>query len=425
MNMGKNIKIFSEDPISMDEITENLNHQEEKKLVSKALEKSLESIGSLPSDNSKALVLREITDMFLDSGFLYLGKRLGEKTLDSASDIKIKPEKAKTLSGIASTFAEYDFDEVADKIFKKALKEAEKIEEEREKVEVFIYIIEEQLDKDLKGRAQENIDKVLSKALNLAERDRGIIPLAMVAETMAKLDKKRVEELCQRVLEYIRDEKPEDDWRIVVTLVAKAFSKIGRYKRSMELAEELTSENGSDIHLLEIGTSFSNEGQIERALEIRDHMNNRELKDPLTGQIAEDLILDGLLEKALRLKEDLKDEFERDLLLKNLVCHYGTDDRERARKYLNQIRSEEMKALAYIELANSYLKEKNNYHKAKEFSLKAKEMIVDSESESVKVELIETLVDVELKDQAYELADQIATSEERAIAFGSIAAHTC
>ncbi|MFW6064949.1 MAG: hypothetical protein ACOC8Y_05175 [Candidatus Natronoplasma sp.] len=127
------------------------------------------------------------------------------------------------------------------------------------------------------------------------------------------------------------------------------------------------------------------------------------------------------VEKALKLIEDIEDVFETDVILQKLVKHFASRDPVKAWKPLQEISFREIKALAYNELVISYL-QKGDHRRAKELTLKAIEMIDDSESELVKLELIETLIEVGLKDRAFVLAEQITTYEERAIAFGTIAA---
>ncbi|MEF8835411.1 MAG: hypothetical protein V5A76_04575 [Candidatus Thermoplasmatota archaeon] len=411
--------IFGEDSISIEEVTENISHQDGKTFVGEALEKSLESIGTLPSDNSKALILAEITDLLLDSDILYLAERFGKKAVESTTSIKITTEKAKTLSRIASIFAEYDIDQISDKIFEKALKVAKRVEDEGKRVEVLLTIIEDQLDKGLMEKAEKDLDEALSTALDVAEKKDDVVPLAMVAETMAKIDKERAEDLCERVLPFAQDLEDDRDW--ILGSVAKAFSRIGLPERSMELVEELMSENISDIKLVEVAITLSQEDQTKIALELRDYVKNQELRDTLTGKIAADLVLDNSAEKALTLRKDIENEFEKDLLLKNIVSHYASSDPKKARDHLQEIGSKEMKALAYRELVLSNLN-RDDEQRAKKIALKARDMISDSNSEAIKVELIATLMEVGLQEEAAGLAEGITTSEERAIAFGSIAA---
>ena len=421
MNMERGFETFGEDPISLEQITENLKRQDGKIFVGDALEKSLQSIESLPTDNNKALVLGEITDLLLDSDLIYLAKRFGEEALDSIEGIKTTAEKAKTLSRIASIFADYEFKHTSEKIFAKAWEEAERIEDEGKRVQVFLSIIEDQLDRNLNEKLEKNLDEVLSKALHLSEGEHDILPLAMTAETMAKIKGKKAEEICNRVLEYANNLELEDDHGWIIGSVAKAFSRIGKHEKSMELMRKLISKSGSDIPLVEVAITLSEEGQTERALELKDYVDNEELKDSLMGVIAADLINREFIDEALNLKKDIKDEFETDLLLKNLIRYYAPRDREKAMMYLQDISSLEMKALGYSELAKSHLQE-DGHRRAKELALKALDMIVDAKSESIKLELIETLMEVGLEDKAIELAEDITSSEERAIAFGSIAA---
>ncbi|MBS3782576.1 MAG: hypothetical protein KGY68_08250 [Candidatus Thermoplasmatota archaeon] len=421
--MERGYRTFDQDPIPMEDITENLTRQDGKPLVGEALEESLGSVDSLPSDNNKAIVLTEITDIFFDSDLLYLAKRFGEKAVDSTEGIKQKSEKAKTLSRIASTFTEHDFRSISDKVFEKAMKEAESIKDEAKRVEVFLYVIEDLIENGLKKKAEKNLDKVLSTSVDLAEKEHDMVPLAMTAETIAKIDNKKGEETCKKVLEYLHNLDPVDDRGWIIISLAKAFSRIGRHEKSIELVKKLICAGDSDIQFVELGITLSDEGQVERALELRNHVKNEELRDTLTGKIASDLILKGSVEEALKLMEDIEDVFETDVILKKLVKHFAGRDRKKARKHLQEISSIEMKALAYRELAISHLY-KDDHKRAKELALKAIEMIANSESESVKVELIETMIDLGLKDRAFELAEQIETSEERAIAFGSIAART-
>lgn len=419
--MDRGYSIFGEDPISIEEIKENLIRQDGKYLTGDALEKSLGSISSLPSDNSKALILTEITDLFLDSDLLYLAKRFGEKAVDSTTGIENKSEKAKTLSRTGSTFAEYDFKTISDKIFGKALIEAEGIKDEAKRVEVLLYVTEDLLESGLKEKGEKNLEKALSTSIDLAHKEDDIVHLAMTAEIIAKIDNEKAEEICQKVLEYLQNLESIDDRGWIMTSLAKAFLRIGRNAKSMELIEKLTSIDGSDIQLVELGITLSERGQIEWALKLRDHVKNEELKDVLTGKIAVDLILKESVEEALKLIEDIEDVFETDVILQKLVKHFASSDPIKAWRYLREISSREIKALAYNELVISYL-QKGDHRGAKELALKAIEAIDGSESESAKLELIDTLIEVDLKDRAFELAEQITTDEERAMAFGTIAA---
>jgi len=420
--MERGYKRFGDDSISMDKITENLTRQDGKEFVGDALEKSVESIDSLPSDNSEALVLTEITNLFLNFDLIYLGKKFGENAYDSTRGINIVSEKAKTLSRLASTFAENDFQQISDKIFEEAWNEAKSIKEEGKKIETFISIIEDQIEERLIKKAESNLDDILPKAMDLTEREGDVVPLAMVTETMAKIKKDKAEELCDKVLEYSEDIKSKDDLGWAISSVAKAFSRMGKHEKSMDLMKGLISSGiYSDIQLVEVGITLSDEDQTEKALDLRNKIKNQGLKDTLTGKIASDLIKKNSVERALKLLKDIEDGFESDLVLKNLTTHFAMENSDKARRYLQKISSSEMKALAYSELANSHLR-RDHRHKAKQLALKALEVIGDSSSESIRVELIETLLNIGLEDKAVELAEDIKTFEERAIAFGSIAA---
>jgi len=405
----------------MAKITEDLGSEDGKEFVGEALEKSLKSVNSLPSDNSKALVLAEITDILLNSDLIYLAKKFGEKAFTSTKGIKSTAEKAKTLSTLASIFAEHQLDKISIKIFEKAWKEADGIEDRGKRIEVFLSIIEDQLEKELKEKSENNLDKILPTALDLAENEDEIVPLAMTTETMAKIRKEKTEELCEKVLEYAQISESKDDRKWVISSVAKAFSRIGKYEKSMQLMKEFVLAGDSDLQLMEVALTLLDEGQTERALELKDHVKNKDLRDSLMGLVAEDLVNRKFVDEALELKEKIGDEFEIDLLLKNLVNHFAQKNRKKARKYLKMISSKEMKALAYLELALSHLQD-GDHERAEELALKAKEMMTNSKSETVKLELIDALVDLGLKEKAYEAAEQITTSEERAIAFSSIAA---
>lgn len=413
---------FKEDSISMEEIIENLAYQDKKGFVGDSLEKSIESIDKLPSENSEALVLAEVTDLLLDSDLIYLGKKFGESAYDSTRGINIESEKAKTLSRLASIFAKHDFQQISDMIFDEAYKEANEIKDEGKMMETLLSIIEDQLEKGLVKKAEDNLDNILSKAMNLAERDDELVPIAMVTETLAKIKKKKAEELCSKVLDYSKNIDLKDDHGWVMSSVAKALSRIGEHEKAMELMEDLIfSDNYSDIHLVEVGITFSDEDQTKSALDLRNQIKNQGLRDTLTAKIASDLIIKNSIKHSLKLLKDIEDEFETDLLLKNLAAHFAIDNPERAEKYLEKISSRETKALAYSNLAASHLQE-DDRHRAKQLVLKGIEMIEDSDSDSIKLELIETLMKIGLKDKAFELAEEITTSEERAIAFGSIAA---
>jgi len=420
--MDKSLNVFEEDLIPIGKITEDLASEDGKEFVGEALENSLSSVNSLPSHNSKALVLVEITDILLNSDLIYLAKKFGEKAFTSTKEIKITAEKAKTLSRLASVFAEHQFDKISSKIFEKAWEEAETVEDRGKRIEVFLSIIEDQLEKKLHEKAKNNLDKILPTAIDLAENNNEIVPLAMTIETMAKIRKEKAEELCQRVLEYAQNTGSEDDRRWVISSVAKAFSRIGKHEKSMQLMDGLISSGDSDIQLVEVALTLSEEGQTERALELKDHVNNQDLKDSLMGLIAADLVNKKFVDEALELKEKIEDEFETDLLLKKLVSHFAGEDREKARMYLDEIWGEEMRALAYMELALSHLLDED-HQRAEELAMKAKETMTNSKSETVKLELIDVLIEIGLKDEVYEAAEKINTSEERAIAFGSIAAN--
>ncbi len=419
--MEKSLNVFEEDLIPVRKITEDLASEDGKESVGEALEESLESVNSLPSDNSKALVLVEITEILLNSDLIYLAKRFGEKAFTSTKEIKITAEKAKTLSRLASVFAEHQFYKISSKIFKSAWNEAKTVEDRGKRIQVFLSIIEDQLEKGLYEKAENNLDKILPTALNLAEKENKIVPLAMTTETMAKIRKEKAEDLCEKVLEYAQCSESKGDRRWIISSVAKAFSRIGRHEKSMQLMRDLIPLEDSDIQLVEVAALLSNDGQTEKALELKDHVKNQDLRDSLMGMVAGDLVNRKFIDEALELKEKIEDEFETDLLLKNLVSHFAEEDRKKARIYLDEIRSQEMKSLAYKELALSFLQDED-HQRAEELAVKAKEMMTKSKSETVKVELVDVLIDVGLKEKACEIAEEITTSEERAIAFGSIAA---
>lgn len=422
--MGRSLDIFDDEQISIDQIIDGLKDEDENDLVGNSLEKSIQTVRSLPSINSRALVLDELIDILLDSDLVYLAKRFGDEALDSALNVKIRAQKAKTMFRIATTFSSHDLEDISQKIYESALEETKKLEDDELVVDVFISIVEKQLENQLVDQARQNLDRALSAAMNLAEDGEDVVPLSLVAELKARLGEDEVEELCEETLrlsDKFGDQTKE--WWIKCS-IAKAFLRLERDEKAWPLIEEISENDGNDVHLMELGITLSQEGKSESAVEIAGDISNENLRYPLMRVIASDLIRKGFTKDALKLIETIEDIFERDLVYKELVeklvekGEYG-----RAYKYLDMMEDKDVEALTHKEIGLSYQRE-GKLQRATDHILKAREIAEESERDSIKLELVDAMMKIDKKYEAVDLSGEIDTAEERAIAFGIIAGNS-
>lgn len=419
--MGRSLDIFDDEPITLDQIIDRMKTKDENPLMGSTLEKSIEAVKSLPSDNSRALVMDELIDVLLESDLIYLAKRFGDEALDFASNVKVTAEKTKTLSRLANTFSRHGFDNISQKIFENGLREADKLEDDEILVNVFILIAEEQLDDQLIDRAKANLDRALSPALNLAEDKEDIVPLSLVAELKARIGESEAEELCQDALRLSNkfDDQDEEYW--VKCSIAKAFLRLGKNERAKTLIEEIKQSGGSDVHLMELGMALSEEGLSESALEIAGDIRNDDLRYPLMRSIATDLIHEDFTKDGLKLVETIEDIFERDLVYKELIEKLLEKGKSgRIYKYLDMMENKEIRALTHKQIGISYLRE-GKLQRATDHTLKARQLARESKKDSIKLEILDALMEIE-GEAALDLAEEIDTAEERAIAFAVIAA---
>lgn len=427
MKMKRERDIFDEDhceSISLDRVIDELKHEDDRCLFANSLEKSIASVRSLSSHNSRALVLDELIDVLLEHDLVYIGKCFADEALDSAYDVEIKSEKAKTLSKLSTTFSRHGFDNISRSISESVLMETDGLEDEKTKAEVFISIAEDKIDHDLLDEARNILERARSAALRLAQNGGDIVYLALVAELKARIDGEGAEELNNEVLHFLRDPETREKNAWVICLAAKTFLRLGRYEEAMRLAHDLKQNEGTDIHMMEFGIALSQEGRSEDAVEIAGEIMKDDLRYPLIRVIATDLIQEGFIDDALKLNENIQDSFEKALVYKELVERsLKKGDQHRAYEYLDMIDDMDIKALAHKEMCMLYQQEGND-DKAADHLSKAREIVERSEKDSIKLELVDAMMQLKQEDAALDITERISTTVEKAIALGIIAGHS-
>ncbi|MFP4001064.1 MAG: tetratricopeptide repeat protein [Thermoplasmata archaeon] len=372
--MGRRFEILNDDPKTLGEIIDEMRREGGNSLTATTLQKSIDTLNSLPSSNSRALVINEVIDVFLENDLIYLANRFGDEALDSAFQVKVTSEKVKTLSRLASTFLKHEFESKYQEIFGYGLKEAEKIKDDQKLVDIFISVAEEQLDLGLVERAKKNLERALRPALNLSKDGKNIVPLTLVAEMKARMGDDEVEELCRYALALTSDFNTREDEKWIKCIIGKTFLRLGETEKAKTLIEEINQSGAGDIYLMELGIALSDEGLWENALKIVGDIESDDIRDTLIRIIATDLIHKALVDQALKLVETIEDRWERDQIYKELIKNLlEKGEYERVHEYLVFMENEEIKSITNKDISLSYLKD-GKLQRAEDHALKAREL---------------------------------------------------
>lgn len=409
-----------DETISLDQVIESLKNDRQE--MGELIEESITSLKTLTSYNSRAIVFNELIDVLLDSDMIYIAKSFGDEALACTSQIENRVEKAKTLSRLSNTFHRHGFHQLSQEIFESVLKEIEDLDDSHRLVNLLISLIEEQLDDDLIDRGRETLDRTLPIALNLAEDSDILVPLALLTDMKARIGDENAEAIAEKTLSLSKkiDRDDEDGW--VDCSLIKAFIRLDRYETAEELLKQLENKGCSDLHLMEIGIVLSEKKLFEKALDLTSKMQDDHFRFPLMRVLACDLIFEDLTEDAMKLAEDIEDDFERDLVYKELVeKSLDEENFDDAYRYLQMIENSYIDALTQKQIGLKYHK-KGRQKKAIDHLLEAGQIASEIDKDSIKLEIVEGLMELGMDDRATKIVETIETIEEKTISLVIIAA---
>ncbi len=406
---------------SLQNLVERLRKEKRTK-ITEDIERIRNSLDSLPSMRSKALVLTEITDLFLDNELVIIAEVFGEEARQSAERVKAIDEKARTFAELASIYYDYGYKSKSEDLIEDSIDSAEEVEGEGRKVEVFISIAEKQLNVGSDEIADKAIDDILPTALNLAEEKQELKPLARLAEVKAHLDVGQTRKICSTVLEILKSSDLKDEKGTILSSLAVAFIRIDEVNRSFEMVNRLLGTEYCNFSLSRVIPVMASEGALEKAIELTDMIDNSMLRDSVKAEIASLSARRENIREAEELVKEIEEPFEKDIVFKELVCAFiGSANEEKAEEYLEKIENDEMKTLALMEMSLHYFR-RDDLQISEKCFLRAHDLAKKLRSSSTLLQVVEGFLEMDRRKEALSLTEKIRSPEEKAIAYGAIAA---
>ncbi len=422
MNEFANLK---DDDITIKKIAKNLSKKKDKVPIGIALEETLEILHSISPNSSKSLVLAWITDMMFENKRIYLGKKMGLESMRYAKKIDDLEERCKTLSNLASVFGKRNFHDLADNIHELAFNTVNEIEREEKRVITAIHIVEDQIEAGYEEKARIELNNIVEKALTIAEENKDIFPIALCVETGAKVEIEDIDDLFKKTIELVEKEdiKKNNDIPWIKTCLVNASIILNRINKADELTSHLKSQEEKNLQLADIIETYSNEGFFRKAGSLLRHIDNKNIRDSAIESLVENYLKRDEIDKAMDYYRDIESSFEKDLASKKIAIYYAQiEEYEKAEEFIYSIADNQLKIFSELELAEIYMKN-NRIKKSRERTLQALKKGKKTDSDSIKLELVKSLIQVGFQKEAFDLSEKIDVLEEKAMAFGAIAAY--